>query len=258
MSLPQISRLDTARSSAQLDTGIQRANSTASSSGGSDVSRAVDSGAADGSGLQLRNEFLTLMVAQLQNQDPTNPLDGAQYVTQLAQFSMVEGIEGLKVMQNQSIVMMETQQILMSTQLVGKQVMVPSDSITLADQSSMNGRVELAGAADDVEINILDENGNVVQTKKVSSTEQGSVEYNFDDLPPGKYTVEVKATMEGKNVPTKNYISGEVERIVLDSSGSTMLQVSGIGQINLFEAIEFGKPNDNSNKPEISPRAKSI
>ena len=79
MSLPQVSGLDTARSASQYSAtpDIASNNTTA------------------GQGVQLRNEFLQMMVAQIQNQDPTNPLDGAQYVTQLAQFSMVEGVEGL-------------------------------------------------------------------------------------------------------------------------------------------------------------------
>ncbi len=79
MSLPQVSSLDTARSTSQRNTTPEIApNNTAAGQNAQ-------------SGMQLRNEFLQMMVAQIQNQDPTNPLDGAQYVTQLAQFSMVEG-----------------------------------------------------------------------------------------------------------------------------------------------------------------------
>ncbi|MGL6561862.1 flagellar hook capping FlgD N-terminal domain-containing protein [Aeromonas hydrophila] len=79
MSLPQVSSLDTARSTSQRNTTPEIApNNTAAGQNAQ-------------SGMQLRNEFLQMMVAQIQNQDPTNPLDGAQYVTQLAQFRWWKG-----------------------------------------------------------------------------------------------------------------------------------------------------------------------
>ncbi|MGN5184647.1 flagellar hook capping FlgD N-terminal domain-containing protein [Aeromonas veronii] len=88
MSLPQISSLDTARGTGQAVADPKIASNGAGA--------AQETQANQNSGMQLRNEFLQMMVAQIQNQDPTNPLDGAQYVTQLAQFSMVEGVESLK------------------------------------------------------------------------------------------------------------------------------------------------------------------
>ncbi|MGL5505566.1 MAG: flagellar hook capping FlgD N-terminal domain-containing protein, partial [Aeromonas veronii] len=100
MSLPQISSLDTARGTGQVVADPKIA------SNGSGA--AQETQANQNSGMQLRNEFLQMMVAQIQNQDPTNPLDGAQYVAQLAQFSMVEGVEGLKKLQLQSNTKMDT------------------------------------------------------------------------------------------------------------------------------------------------------
>src|SRR5690606_5935666 len=73
----------------------------------------------------LRNEFLQMMVAQVQNQDPLNPLDGTEYVSQLAQFSMVEGLEYMRQQEQQNGVLLNTLQVLQSSQLVGKQVTVP-------------------------------------------------------------------------------------------------------------------------------------
>lgn len=146
MSLPQVSGLDTARSASQYSAtpDIASNNTTA------------------GQGVQLRNEFLQMMVAQIQNQDPTNPLDGAQYVTQLAQFSMVEGVEGLKVLQQKSINMMDTQQVLQSTNLIGQEVMVPSQTLNQQKEGAIRGQVELAGAADTVELKVYEDRKSVV------------------------------------------------------------------------------------------------
>lgn len=147
MSLPQVSSLDTARSTSQRVATPDIAPNSAAA------------GQNPQGGMQLRNEFLQMMVAQIQNQDPTNPLDGAQYVTQLAQFSMVEGVESLKVLQQKSINMMDTQQVLQSTDLIDKEVMVPSKTLTQSAEKGIRGQIELAGAADQVELKVYDEHG---------------------------------------------------------------------------------------------------
>ena len=214
MSLPQVSSLDTARSASQRATTPDIATNGAST------------GQSAQTGTQLRNEFLQMMVAQIQNQDPTNPLDGAQYVTQLAQFSMVEGVEGLKVLQQKSINMMDTQQVLQSTDLIDKEVMVPSQTLSQKDEQHIRGQVELGGAADQVELKVYDKHGTLVAAKN-----WGESEYSF----------EVKASLSGVATTTKNYVASKVERVSLPGTGEIMLQVAGVGDVPLFSAVQFGK-----------------
>ncbi|MCK2082410.1 Basal-body rod modification protein FlgD [compost metagenome] len=225
MSLPQVSGLDTARSASQYSAtpDIASNNTTA------------------GQGVQLRNEFLQMMVAQIQNQDPTNPLDGAQYVTQLAQFSMVEGVEGLKVLQQKSINMMDTQQVLQSTGLVGQEVMVPSQTLEQQKEGAIRGQVELAGAADTVELKVYDKHGTLVATKGWGESKAGALDYALPTLPAGEYSFEVKASLAGVATTTKNYVASEVERVNLPGTGEIMLQVAGVGDVPLFSAVQFGK-----------------
>ncbi|WP_438404767.1 flagellar hook assembly protein FlgD, partial [Aeromonas hydrophila] len=135
MSLPQISSLDTARGTTQTNTDPKIASNGAGAP--------QETQANQNSGMQLRNEFLQMMVAQIQNQDPTNPLDGAQDVAQLVQFSMVEGVEGLKKLQLQSNTKMDTQQVLQSTALVDKEVMVPSKTLQQQQEHKIRGQIEL-------------------------------------------------------------------------------------------------------------------
>ena len=185
MSLPQVSSLDTARSTSQRNTTPEIApNNTVAGQNAQ-------------SGMQLRNEFLQMMVAQIKNQDPTNPLDGAQYVTQLAQFSMVEGMESLKVLQQKSINMMDTQQVLQSTDLIDKEVMVPSKTLTKSDEKAIRGQVELAGAADQVELKVYDKHGTLVATKSWGESKTGALDYELPALPVGEYSFEVKASLAG-------------------------------------------------------------
>ncbi|WP_435033254.1 flagellar hook assembly protein FlgD [Aeromonas salmonicida] len=180
MSLPQVSSLDTARSTSQRVATPDIAPNSAAA------------GQNPQGGMQLRNEFLQMMVAQIQiqiqNQDPTNPLDGAQYVTQLAKFSMVEGVESLKVLQQKSINMMDTQQVLQSTDLIDKEVMVPSKTLTQSAEKGIRGQIELAGAADQVELKVYDEHGTLVATKNWGDSKAGGLDYELPPLPAGEYS----------------------------------------------------------------------
>lgn len=225
MSLPQVSGLDSARSTSQYSATPEIASNNA----------------AAGQGVQLRNEFLQMMVAQIQNQDPTNPLDGAQYVTQLAQFSMVEGVEGLKVLQQKSINMMDTQQVLQSTDLIDKEVMVPSQTLSQKEEKAIRGQVELGGAADTVELKVYDKNGTLVASKSWGESKAGGLDYELPTLPAGEYSFEVKASLAGVATTTKNYVASQVERVNLPGTGEIMLQVAGVGEVPLFSAVQFGK-----------------
>ncbi|MFM5697847.1 flagellar hook assembly protein FlgD [Aeromonas veronii] len=233
MSLPQISSLDTARGTGQAVADPKIASNGAGA--------AQDVQANQNGGMQLRNEFLQMMVAQIQNQDPTNPLDGAQYVTQLAQFSMVEGVESLKLLQQKSINMMDTQQVLQSTDLIDKEVMVPSKTLTKSDDKAIRGQVELAGAADQVELKVYDEHGTLVATKSWGESKAGGLDYELPELPAGEYSFEVKASLNGVATTSKNYVASKVERVTLPGTGEIMLQVAGVGDVPLFSAIQFGK-----------------
>ncbi|ATP89361.1 MULTISPECIES: flagellar hook assembly protein FlgD [Aeromonas] len=225
MSLPQVSSLDTARSASQRAATPEIAAN----------------GTAEGQGVQLRNEFLQMMVAQIQNQDPTNPLDGAQYVTQLAQFSMVEGVESLKVLQQKSINMMDTQQVLQSTDLIDKEVMVPSQTLGQEQEKAIRGQVELGGAADTVELKVYDKHGTLVATKNWGESKAGALDYELPVLPAGEYSFEVKASLGGVATTTRNYVASQVERVSLPGTGEIMLQVAGVGEVPLFSAVQFGK-----------------
>ncbi|ELC7280434.1 flagellar hook capping protein [Aeromonas veronii] len=233
MSLPQISSLDTARGTTQTNTDPKIA------SNGSGAAQDVQ--ASQNGGMQLRNEFLQMMVAQIQNQDPTNPLDGAQYVAQLAQFSMVEGVEGLKKLQLQSNTKMDTQQVLQSTALVDKEVMVPSKTLKQQQEHKIRGQIELQGAAEQVDLKVYDQHGVLVASKSWGDSKAGGLDYELPPLPAGEYRFEVKASAGKTLVGAKNYVASKVERVALPGTGEIMLQVAGVGDVPLFSAIQFGK-----------------
>lgn len=233
MSLPQISSLDTARGTGQAVVDPKIASNGSGAAQGTQTNQ--------NGGMQLRNEFLQMMVAQIQNQDPTNPLDGAQYVAQLAQFSMVEGVEGLKVLQQKSINMMDTQQVLQSTALIDKEVMVPSKTLKQQQEQQIRGQIELQGAAEQVDLKVYDQHGVLVASKSWGESKAGGLDYELPLLPSGEYSFEVKASTGKALVGSTNYVASKVDRVTLPGTGEIMLQVAGVGDVPLFSAIQFGK-----------------
>ena len=191
----------------------------------------------------IRNEFLTLMIAQIQNQDPTNPIDGTEYVTQLAQFSQVESLEHMRANQATSMVMMENLAIVQSAQLVGKTAMVPASDLEL-DTDPVEGKVYLANAVEELSIDILDEHGDVVHTLELGSQEPGDVAFTIDpealDLPPGEYSIEANMTADDVTETADTFIAATIEKVhFVSASGVMMAELgNGLGTVSVLEISE--------------------
>ncbi|PHM58982.1 flagellar hook assembly protein FlgD [Xenorhabdus sp. KK7.4] len=126
----------------------------------------------------IKDNFLNLLVAQLKNQDPTNPMQNNELTTQLAQISTVEGIEKLNKSLGAVVSQMEGNQAMQTTQLIGRGVMVPGNKI-LVGSSEEKGistspiGLELTRPADNVKITIRDKDGAVVRELDIGKFEAG-------------------------------------------------------------------------------------
>lgn len=189
----------------------------------------------------LHNEFITLMVAQIQNQDPLNPLDGTEYVGQLAQFSQVESTENMsKVMQN-SMVLLDNMQVLSTAGLVGQTVYVDTGEFELTDQVQQ-GKIELQHASNQVNLLIKDEYGQITKVP-MGGRGEGDVDFTVDPaelgLKPGKYTVAVELD-EGLTQPNI-LMSGEVAQVRVPSNGgAALVNVAGVGSVPFYQISQFG------------------
>jgi flagellar basal-body rod modification protein FlgD len=147
-------------------------NSTASAT---PVTTKNDAGAAD--------RFLKLLVAQMQNQDPLNPMDNAQVTSQMAQIQSVNGIEKL----NTTVAGLGTQfaqfAALQGTSLVGRDVIVPGDRLVANDRGLVQGGFELAGPADSVKIEVLNAGGRVVDTIDLGAESAGQHGFEWTPAP---------------------------------------------------------------------------
>ena len=183
---------------------------------------------------QMQNQFLTLLVTQLKNQDPMNPMDNAQLTTQLAQMSTVQGITQLNSSLSSMLSLNQTTQLLQGAGLIGRSVLATGDQLTLGTAGAAGG-IDLATAADTVKVNVLDANSKVVQVLNLGQQQAGLNNFVWDGkdskgqaLPTGQYTYEVTATAGTTAVTATTYSIGSVSNMTM-ANGVVNAQVMGLG-----------------------------
>ncbi|MDI9571122.1 MAG: flagellar hook capping FlgD N-terminal domain-containing protein [Pseudomonadota bacterium] len=163
-----------------------------------------------------KTEFLKLLVAQLKNQDPLNPMDGTDFAAQLAQFSSLEQLNNLNEgIKNLGIYQM-SQANAQAVNLIGKEVVIGKGNAFQVAGNAVDLSYELAGAAKTVNIDIFDEKGALVDSFKVGDQDAGTnrVTWNGGVNHNGKYTFGVTATgSDGAEVTVTTLASGKVTAV---------------------------------------------
>lgn len=126
-----------------------------------------------------QDRFLKLLVAQLNNQDPMNPMDNAQMTSQIAQINTVTGIQQLNETVKGLAGQFAAQQLMQGSAMVGRNVLVPDNTLTFdTETKSGGGAFDLAGSAAGVQVQVLDVNNKQVGTVDLGALKAGR--YNFD------------------------------------------------------------------------------
>lgn len=193
---------------------------------------------------ETENRFLTLLTAQLKNQDPLNPLDNAQVTSQLAQISTVDGIERLNASLQTLLDSSAGTQTMQAAALVGRSVLVPGAALTLNQGVGLAG-MELAGPADSVTATIKDANGLVVKTLGLGSFTAGVHGFGWDGTTDngsraadGAYTVSLAARQGEKDVVASALAVGTVSSVARNGQGIS-LNVSGLGAFGMNDVKEI-------------------
>jgi flagellar basal-body rod modification protein FlgD len=171
-----------------------------------------------------RDQFLTLLVTQLRNQDPLSPLQPHEFAAQLAQFTSVEQLTNLNeamAMQTQTIQLGHLlSEATFSASLIGRQVVVDGNQVEIPADGAGKVRFEpsAAGAA---ELRLLDDKGNEVAKRSLGPVGKGRQTITLpDDLPPGTYHYEIKVTgADDKAVPVKTFTLGSVDAVYFRAGG---------------------------------------
>lgn len=197
-----------------------------------------------------KNEFLTLLVTQLNNQDPLSPQENGEFIAQLAQFSTVEGIENLNSSMGSLLSGYQSSQALQASSLVGRKVIVPTDKAMVDTQQGIKGQLALPESSTNVYVNVLSDSGALVTRLNLGSQEAGMHDFTWDGtddsgniMPPGRYQFEAQASIDGKNKQLATLMPANVDSVSLNSGegGEMMLNVAGLGSISLSNVYSIGQ-----------------
>lgn len=186
-----------------------------------------------------QDRFLALLVAQMKNQDPLNPMDNAQVTSQMAQLSTVSGINQLNATVQALSSSMTAAQSLQATSMIGHAVLVPGNQIAMANGAA-NGAVELSQPADQVTVTIKDAKGNVVRTLQLGAQQNaGIADFQWDGkddsgntLANGNYTFSASSVLSG-NKSTPTTLSYGMVNSVSMNAGVAQVNVGNLGDVAL-------------------------
>jgi flagellar basal-body rod modification protein FlgD len=210
--------------------GSGSSNSSAGSTAGTGATSAATAsgtGSAGSLGGLTMSDFLQLMTAQLQNQDPLNPADSNQFLSQLSELSTVEGISQLNVSMNTLSDSMLSSQALTSVGLVGKGILVSASSANFTNGQGLSGAVQVPTGATGVTLTISNAAGAVVDQISVpagaglQSFSWNGNAANGQPAPSGSYSVAANAIVGGKSQTADTYITGTVSSVTLGATGQT-------------------------------------
>ncbi|MDD5328449.1 MAG: flagellar hook assembly protein FlgD [Sulfuricella sp.] len=208
------------------------------------TSSSATSAAASNSPQATQDRFLKLLVTQMQNQDPLNPLDNAQITSQMAQLSTVSGIESLNTALQAMATSFSASQSLQAAAMIGRSVLAPGSSIQLQNGAAVGG-FALSQAVDQAVVTIKDAAGNKLHSVDMGAQKAGNVMFQWDGVTDsgaiaanGAYTFEVSAKQGGTTVTADSLALGEVNSVSLSATG-VMLNTDVLGSVDVTKVKQI-------------------
>lgn len=191
--------------------------------------------------------FFKLMVTQLNNQNPLKPQEGKEFLSQLAQFSTVTGIQDLQKTFSDFVANMNQGQSLQAAGLVGKNVMIQSDRAVLGMSGEVRGAATVPAGGGDVRLRVLDANGGQVYAADLGEKPAGLADFAWNGYlpdgvthaPPGLYTVQVEAVVEGKNTALETQVRAPVQSVLLGGAKGIQVDLGALGLRGLSDIREI-------------------
>lgn len=194
-----------------------------------------------------QDDFLTLMITQLKNQDPMKPLDPSQYVGQLAQFSQVSGISDMNKHITALSDSLRGNQVLGGASLIGRTVVAPGNSVYLPESDGVTprgpqGLVNVPAGASAVQLQVKDSSGALIKTVALD-TNKGPQAFSWDgttnagaEAAAGGYKISVVAKVGDQNVSLDTSVAAHVSSVALDpSTGALMLDTDSLGEVAMSD-----------------------
>ena len=206
------------------------------------LSTPTSSGSAGGQSMSLTSQnFLQLLLAQVQNQSPLNPMDSTAFMGQLAQISTVSGINDLNTQFSSLSNALTSNQALQAANLVGHKALVDAASLSWDGSNPVDGAVSLPSSSGDVKVRITDASGAAVRTIDLGSQPAGTSRFSWDGtddagnaVPPGSYDISAIAVDNGQNTALQTLAQAAIQGVSI-GNGTLTLDLQGIGSVELSQ-----------------------
>ena len=186
------------------------------------------------------DQFITLMLAQIKNQDPLKPLEPAEFLGQLAQFSTVTGIQEMGSSVSDLVGSMRSSQALSGANLVGRDVLAPGDTAVFDGTTPVRAAVEAPSGAERVEFVVRDASGAVVRRAQVQPSVSGVTEMAWDGradngtvMPAGAYRIEALSRFGARGESAQVLLLSRVDSVTLDAAGGGIVLNTPNGSLPL-------------------------
>ncbi len=210
-----------------------------------------------------QEDFLTLLVAQLQNQDPLNPSDPTEFTSQLAQYSELEQLFNLNSSMESLAKSQNNSERFAALSLMGKEVLVTGSKFSLNRYPTEIG-YNVDGVASDITINIQNSSGTQVATLHATDLSKGNhfmtwngLGKDGEKLPEGQYQLVLQAQSAGEetSVAVNPLVYSTVTGVDLDNSGAMLITEAGEYSISDIEGVYDRNSTQNSSEEENQPAA---
>ena len=194
-----------------------------------------------------QDAFLELMLTQIQHQDPLNPMESGDFLSQMAQFGTVNGITELNGSFASLASSLQSSQALQASTMVGNTVLIPGNEFSLNEGGSVSGAIELSSSTSNLVVNISDIYGQSVRQVDFGTQSSGLTKFSWDGLdnngnalPAGKYKIEAAAVVNGDAVAQTVLVNAKVDSVTLSKSGGEpLLNLNGLGTVSIGDVREI-------------------
>lgn len=188
------------------------------------------------------DSFLTLMTAQLKNQDPLKPLEGTEFISQLATFGTVSGVQEMQTSLETLASSLRSTQTLNGATMIGRDILASADSFDHTQGGTVSGQIDVPAGTTSLQLRITDSAGAVVREIQLETAE-GTQNFTWDGLrsdgtqaESDTYDIEAVATVQGETGSLEVLMAGRVSSVSLDASGTNLsLNTSSLGSVSMAD-----------------------
>jgi flagellar basal-body rod modification protein FlgD len=192
-----------------------------------------------------QQDFMTLMMTQLKNQDPFKPLDSGEFLGQLAQFGTVSGLAGLQTSFDSLKTSLVSNQALQAASLVGRSALVEASTMAIGDGQPVAGAVDLPASTSALTVTVRDSTGQVARTIPLGAHSQGEAMFVWDGTtdsggraPAGQYTFSAEFR-SGSTVETGTMLlAAPIDSVKLGTDGFSV-ELRGVGEMPFSSVREI-------------------